>query len=273
MTFIKFFLLLFVYTFSINASATKIEVIINHDQVIEDNESEDEALNKAIQRSKDKALLQAGVIERHQSYFYTTVSEDNGKVDSRSFYQSYSELDGNIFSTEILKNNRRKKRGIWYLIVKVKFIIVKYRTINDPTFIADFNGIKKVYQDSSCINFKIDPNQDCYLTIFYLTDDETQIVYPIKESETSDDRLHNRVFNKGEIITIDWICTVLKGKKIEEGSLICIITKRYIPFYERKKKGEFSINTSRGDFFEWLSMTERDEKKLKEFPITIVTKE
>jgi len=273
MNFFKFSLLLFVYTFSLNASATKIKVIIYHEQVIEDNESEDQALKKALERSKDKALLEAGVIEHHQSYFYTTLSEGNGVVNSRSFYQSYSELDGNILSTEILKKNRKKKRGISYIILKVRVTIIKYRTKNDPTFVADFNGIKKVYQDSSCINFKIEPNHDCYLTIFYLTDDKTQILFPVKENETSDDRLHNKIFNKGEIIPINWICTSLNGKKIEEGSLICVITKRYVPFYERKKEESFSINTSRIDFFEWLSLIERNEKKLKEFPITIITKE
>ena len=139
--------------------------------------------------------------------------------------------------------------------------------------VADFDGIKKVYQDSSCIKFKIDPNQDCYLTIFYITDDETQILYPIPADEIRDDRSHNRLFKKGETVPIDWICTALKGKNIEEGSLICVMTKQDIPFYERKKEHELSTQTSRDNFLKWLSVIERDKKNLKEFAITIIPKD
>lgn len=272
-TFIKFSFLLFVFTLSTYASSQEVEVVVRVKEVIEDDESEDEVFERALKRSKDEALIKAGVIERHQSYFYTSISEKNGDINEQMHYKIYSELDGNILSSEVLKKERKKIDKIWHLILKVKIVIIKYQTIKDPTFVADFDGIKKVYQDSSCIKFKIDPNQDCFLTIFYLTDEETQILYPTTSEETRDTRLHNRLFKKGEIVPINWICTALKGKHIEHGSLICVMTKEYIPFYEREKNHQFSTQTSRDDFLKWISVIERNKKNLKEFSITIVPKE
>ena len=198
---------------------------------------------KAIEEAKRAALLKAGISETVSVTDFNYQFEDNEKF--REIFQSISSIEtgGEIIVDTILSEKKSfNEFGNMQVEVEIQATVFRYTEKADPTFLFKVEGIDKVYKTEDYLQFLFTPTQNGYLRIFNVTDEETYLLYPYKD--TKDKRLNDitdRLFTQNQTVKMPvhpafsdgyYLEIDKPGKEQEFNILIFIFTRKNIPFIE-----------------------------------------
>jgi hypothetical protein len=189
--YMKYFIVILLFIFSLNLFSQK-KVKIEFKYPLSDNVSFDVGKEIAIQKAKEEALRKGGIGENIKSF--STLSKTQNNKDFKSIFSSdiFAEITGFCEITEWIKYPEKffnEEENAYYINLSFMAKISKYDSKPDPQFVMQVEGLKVGYKSNNDnnqennLNLRIIPSMDCYLKIFYLTDDKTSIVYPIETTE------------------------------------------------------------------------------------------
>lgn len=167
-----------------------------------------------------------------------------------------NEVSGEIVEFIILeegdvKSDVRSVETIFYCVANVK---VKKGIKSDPNFVANIEGIKKVYYENDMLEFSINAHQNCYLKIFLLTDFGTgYLIYPNameKSVQFEKDRIYSFPLNKNS----EYVISKDTEQLIEVNRLVFVFTKEEKVFYDSM--------TSKTEIEQWIASIPNNEKFL-----------
>lgn len=226
---------------------------------ISPNQAKIQALNDA----KISALKTAGIEENISTYQLLFTSQI--KNDYTQFFNSdiQSEMRGAIKSY-ILKNERIycKSENEIVCEVNIDADIIKYDTKPDITLDAYIEGIKAAYNNDDKLTFNITTTQQCYLTIFNITDNDAFVLLP--NAYEKQFQLISAVEYKFPIAKIDYILHT-DMKQQETNRLIFVFTKTLIPFIKMDKEQV----TTQENIFSWIYSIMPDQRKVEYFTLII----
>jgi hypothetical protein len=255
-------------------------VTINYTHHLSETISLEEGKKIAIQKAKEDALRKAGIGENIKSF--STLSRSQSKQDFNSVFSSdiFSNITGFCEIVEWIKKpertfNKELNSDCIYLSFRAK--IKKYDSKPDPQFVVQIKGLQAGYKSNNDNNqennvrLKITPSLDCFLKIFYMTENEAQLVFPI-ETENNEElpsEFRNEILIKNQEKSINYI-EPFTQKEVEFGKLIFVITKKdySYPFAELDQDGYYT-KTFSDKVFEWYMSIEPEEKNIiyKQFSI------
>ncbi len=259
--FIFFFFFLFIYS-------QKVEVSLQ--QPWPNNESFDLAKKKGLEEAKVEALRKAGVKESIQSFSRLYTSEDNSGFNEIFESDILTDLSGRITNWNWLSEPEKIcKDGseISYISINIEAKVKKYKTKRDPKFVAKiYPKPKEFYENKEQVKFSIEPYQDCYMKIFYISETASQIVYPLENEDSSINEknlaLLNNQLKKERTKEIYWLSAGRDLKNIEKGRIIIVITKKDIPFeYVSPDDDGYFSKTSNEEIFKWILNIEKEDRK------------
>jgi hypothetical protein len=226
--------------------------------------SPNEAKAKALNEAKTAALKSAGIdehISSHEMLFTNSTSKDYSQFFSSDVQ---SELQGAISSYTITSEKMScvsDKEAIYELVINAE--VIKYGTKPDASFTANIEGLKGVYNNRENLIFTVKTSQDCYLTIFNITDVQAGMMFPNPyEKNTKLLKLQEVKFPQAKI---DYSLGN-DIKKQETNRLIYVFTKKEIPFVKADKEG----NTSAESIFTWIYSITPDQRRVEYFTLTIL---
>ncbi|MDC0204470.1 hypothetical protein OAJ65_01595 [Flavobacteriales bacterium] len=231
---------------------------------ISDTQSYEEALEKALGDAKEEALRMAGVRENIHSFTSLSVLEDNESFEEIFNSEIFSNITGTITRWDYLEGPTKgydAKLNSPTISFTIEARVKKYKTYKDPSFKAKVQGIKSAYKNGEDIDFNVRFYQDSYINIFYISSEESLILYPTDE----DERFANKSYNRNDIKRFnDWYATANTKLSVEYGKFLIVITKEYYPYINNSKKNEdsYSTQTEVGSIMQWLFSIEpknRDE--------------
>lgn len=196
---------------------------------------------KAIEEAKRDALVKAGVSETVTFTDYSYQFDDNEKF--KEIFQAISSIEtgGEIIVDSVLSETRSFNQfGNMVIEVEIEATVYQHKAKADPKFLIEVEDIDEVYKNEDYLQFKFTPQQDGYLKIFNITDEETYLLYPYKDltnkklNDNPDKLFTKRVteqfpvhpaFKDGYYLEID-----KPGKTQEFNILMFVFTKQNIPF-------------------------------------------
>lgn len=218
----------------------------------------------ALNEAKVSALKAAGIDEHINSYQMLFTSSI--KNDFEQFFSSdiQSELQGAVKSYKINSEKTYCKSEKEIVCeVTIDATVVKYDTKPDVAFNANIEGIKGVYNSGQNLSFNLKTTQNCYLTIFNITDTEANLLYP--NSYEKQIKLEKMDIYKFPTIAIDYSLGNEK-KKEETNRLIMVFTKSQIPFIKMDKDQV----TTNENIFTWIYSIPPDQRHVEYFNLTIL---
>jgi hypothetical protein len=216
------------------------------------------AKEQALNEAKLNALRKANISEEINSNETFLTSEIDGS--QQDFYTSdfYSNFKGAVKSFEIISETIiPTDLGIRIeTIIRAK--VIKYKTVEDPNFMIDIDGIKGSYNAGNLLEFKVVSSKNCYLTVFWIDQLETGILFP-NERESDSELISNKTYVFPMNNTYEITLQHSKLNK-ETNRLLFVFTKKQIPF----------VNTSNSilnkkDIFSWVNSIEPSERKIRSF--------
>ncbi|MFP4471343.1 MAG: hypothetical protein ACLFPE_11690 [Bacteroidales bacterium] len=198
---------------------------------------------KAIEDAKRNAMIEAGVSESISFTDFSYKYDDNERFNE--IFQAISSIEtgGEIIVDEIVSENKYfNEFGNMVVEVEIEATIFRHKKKPDPKFRFSVEGIDEVYKNEDWLQFEFTPTQDGYLKIFNVTDEETYLLYPYKDSERpvlndDPDRLFEKrqtvqfpvhaAYRDGYYLEID-----TPGKSQEFNILMFVFIKENIPFIE-----------------------------------------
>lgn len=258
--YIIFLLLLAISVYSqksIDVEKIKGECVIAGD--VSPNMAKERALNDA----KVNALKAAGIDETVNSYQLLFTSQ--AKNDYSQFFSSdiQSEMQGAVKSVKVLSEKiycSNDNRIICEVIINA--VVVKYTTKADAGFKSNIDGIKGVYNHGDNLTFNLKVTQNCYLTIFNITDSEAGVLFP-NEYEKENALKKQDVYNF-PMAKIDYSLGN-NSKNQEINRLIFVFTKKEIPFIKMNREQ----NTTSETIFNWIYSIPPDERYMEYFTLSI----
>ncbi len=219
---------------------------------------------QALNDAKLNALKAAGIEENINSYQLLFSSQF--KNDYSQFFSSdiQSEIQGAVKSYKILSEKIYCKNELEIVCdVTIDATIIKYDTKRDVSFDTNIEGIKGVYNNGDNLNFNVMSTQNCYLTIFNITDAEAILLYPnLYEKQT---KLNGSELYKFPVAAIDYgLGTDLK--KQETNRLIFVFTKTQLPYIKINKEQV----TSKETIFSWIFSIPPDQRNVEYFTLSIL---
>lgn len=212
---------------------------------------------QALNDAKINALKTAGIEEQINSYQLLFKSEQQN--DYTQFFSSeiQSELQGAVKTYEIV-NERIYCKNDFEIIceVEINATIIKYNTKPDLTFDVFIEGVKNIYNNDDDLSFTIKATQECYLTIFNITDVEAFMLYP-NTFEKSYLIKPNEII-QFPISRIDYTLHT-EIKPSETNRLIFVFTKEPIQFIKMDKDQV----TTHEDIFSWIYSITPDKRKVQ----------
>ena len=269
----KFFMILIVilFTFLVYADNNEIKVKCAVGLAyITGNKTPDQAWGEALNNAKLDALNKADIPITVSSNVYMADTEIDDKYSEIFSSTITTETKGNVINYEIVNEKRDlDDSGVFYVKIEINATVLKYESKPDLSFIAEIKGIDVVYEHDEPIEFTLEPMQDMYLKIFYISDEGSWLMFPIKGWH--DDIL----FNKNEIYEApfsnkidNYTATALKP--IEIGRLIIVITKNNIPYIDLKSDPDgYLTQTEAEDILSWIYKIEPGDRDVSYFPLTI----
>lgn len=198
----------------ISFSQTFIQVSAEHTYTGNKKQSITEVEEEALNHAKDKALSNAGIMEKVKTYtslYRSTNNLDYNKTLTSNFL---SEKQGAVTSYEVIKkeNTYTDPEGLPVCHIKISANVIKYETEADYNYKAIINDLSQSYsydkehiknqknpEDGCAINFTFSPTKDTYLTIFTLWNDEIYMLFPNEQEEIRANRNRNTLFKKDKI--------------------------------------------------------------------------
>ena len=247
---------------SIAQKTTKLTGIVGTAYITGDvspNEAKAQALNEA----KINALKAAGIAEDISTYQLLFTSQQ--KNDFTQFFSSsiQSEMRGAVQNYEIISERTYCKNEDEIVCeVKINATVIKYDTKPDNTFDAHIEGIKAVYNNNENLTFNINTTQNCYLTIFNITDKEAIVMYPNKyEKQQALTAMQRYRFPQAKInytLSTD-------DQKQETNRLIFVFTKTHISFIKMNP----DQTTTLDHIFNWIYSITPDQRKVEYVTLAI----
>ncbi len=233
-----------------------------------DNITPKQAKLEAIREAKLNALKKAGIQENLSSYstlFKQEIDNNYNQIFTSDFQ---SELRGAIQSFEIINQSTETALDNIIFKVVINAKVIKYDTRPDPGFTVDINGIKPVYNNKDLLEFNITSSIECYLSIFFINDYESGLMYPNpNEDQVMLEPNIDYVFpqNRG----IGYFLEAHKKNKTnrETNRFIFVFTKDKIPFIN------YDVNyliENIEDIFSWIYSIMPDQRTLEYHSLTIV---
>ena len=215
---------------------------------ISDDDSYKSALEKGLKLAKSEALVKAGVTEYISEYTRLFTSEINDNINEVFNSDLLIHLGGTIKNWEYTVKPEKKfdkEKDSYYLEFEISAKIKKYKSKPDPAFKARIDGVNGSYLGDQRMEFSIYPYQNCYLTLFYISDYQAEILFPYDLSQET-------LIKANEIKEIDYL-VIETNSDYETGRLITVITKEYYPFDSAKQSQEgYLTNSTSEDIFKWL---------------------
>jgi hypothetical protein len=218
---------------------------------------------QALNEAKINALNAAGIAEDMSTYQLLFTSQQ--KNDFTHFFSSsiQSEMRGAVQNYEIISERTYcKTENEIVCEVKINATVVKYDTKPDNTFDANIEGIKAVYSNNENLTFNITTTQNCYLTIFNITDKEAIVMYPNKyEKQQALTAMQRYTFPQANInytLSTD-------DQKQETNRLIFVFTKTPISFIKMNP----DQTTTLEQIFNWIYTITPDQRKVEYVTLAI----
>lgn len=254
------------FLFSLPLTAQKIVNVIGVKGMafISGDISPNQAKEIALKEAKINALKAAGIGENIKSYQLLFTSQE--KNDYSQFFNSdiQSEIQGAVESFYIVNEATVKKSDFeLYVEITIDAAVIKYETKPDITFDTNIEDLKAVYNNHDNLSFSIITSQNCYLTIFNLSDTEATLMFP-NAYEKQNSLLAKQSY-KFPLGNVDYeLETNLKDK--ESNRLIFVFTKTEIPFIKMDKNQV----TSSDAIFSWIFSITPDQRKVEYHSLFIV---
>jgi len=199
---------------------------------------------KAIEDAKRNALVKAGVSETVTFTDFSYKFEDNERFNE--IFQAISSIQtgGEIIVDEVLNETKTfNDFGNMVVEVEIEATVYRHRQKADPTLLISVEGIDEVYKNEDLLQFHFTPTQDGYLKIFNITEDETSVLYPYRDTENPqyNDKTDN-LFKAGQTVQLPlhpaysegyFLEVDTPGKTEEFNILMFVFTKQNIPFIEK----------------------------------------
>lgn len=261
------FSLFLILPYCLCLSAQKVNV--DYKYYIPENISYDKGLSNAIGNSKTEALRKAGLRENISNY--TSLITAETKDDFSEFFRDeiLVTLNGGIKEWRHLNPPQKgydAEKDQFYIDLYIEADVIKYKSKPDPSFSARVEGLRPSYVSDSenPIDLSVRPFQDCYLKVFYISDKEAQVLYPIEVvlGSNQPSSFKNKMLPNNQLFKIDYLYPDTE-LETEFGKLILIITKTDIPFSKSKLDYETGLytKTTIDDIFEWILSIEPDQRK------------
>ncbi|MDB2443118.1 DUF4384 domain-containing protein [Flavobacteriales bacterium] len=224
---------------------------------ISDNDTYNSALKMGLDAAKSEALTKAGVTEHLSEYTRLFTSEINDNITEVFNSDLLIHLGGTIQQWDYKTKPEKKYdslRDSYYIEFEIWAKVKKYKSKPDPTFKARVSGLETSYRDKDRIEFSVYPFQDCYLTVFYISEKQAHIVFPYN--------LEQKTFIQGNTkMVIDYL-EASADFEFEHGRIISVITSELNPFeFTKFNEDGYLINTSVEDVFKWILTIEPSDRK------------
>lgn len=163
------------------------EWIIAYGECAEVNLSREEAIEKATNEARQKAIQKAVGVQVMSSQL---MIEDT-RLSSFSRYiatASYGKTIDETVSVEQFKSGEdRFGIPVNTYRVKLQCRVIEEKGIPDPGFVITININKMLFKEGDIIQMEVTPSRDCYLTIFnvYEAEDKVIIIFPNEFDENS----------------------------------------------------------------------------------------
>ena len=258
--------LLILFLFIFNLFSFSQEIIIDVNQVqgvsyISGNTSPIAAKEQALNEAKLNALRKANISEEIISNETFLTSESDGNFQDYYTSDFYSNFKGAIKSFEITSDRMMPVELGIKRVITINAKVIKYKTVEDSNFIIDIDGIKGSYNAGNYLEFKVVSSKKCYLTIFWIDESGSGVLYPNNEEDyfllipnenykfplTDSERIYEITMNN-------------KEKSKETNRLLFVFTKKQIPFV---KTSNSELNKK--DIFSWVNSIEPSERKIRSF--------
>tara|TARA_B110000459_G_scaffold200105_1_gene247970 strand:+ start:197 stop:1009 length:813 start_codon:yes stop_codon:yes gene_type:complete len=259
--------LLILFLFIFNLFSFSQEIIIDVKQVqgvsyISGNTSPIVAKEQALNEAKLNALRKANISEDINSNETYLTSDTDG--NHQDYYTSdfYSNFKGAIKSFEITSDIMTPIETGIKRVITINAKVIKYKTVEDPNFMIDIDGIKGSYNAGNDLEFNVVSSKKCYLTIFWIDESGSGVLYPNNEEDyfllipnenykfpliTDSTRIYKITMNNIE-------------KSKETNRLLFVFTKNQIPFVKTTNS-----ELSKKDIFSWVNSIEPSERKIRSF--------
>lgn len=248
----KFILLFFLY-YSF-CFGQKVEV--DYTVYISDDDTYNTALKKGLDAAKSEALVKAGVTEYLTEYTRLITTEINDNIKQVFNSDLLIHLGGSINEWGYVKEPEKKfdsENDSYYIEFQIWAKIKKYKSKPDPKFKAKVRGLEDSYRTEDKLEFSVFPYQDCYLTMFYISEYQASIVFPYNISQQT-----QIIRNTPKII--DYL-EVNADSEFDNGRLITIITKEFYPFeFSKLDKDGYYTDTNVEAIFKWILSIEPNSR-------------
>jgi hypothetical protein len=221
--------------------------------------SENQAREKAIEEAKKEALKKAHIAENISAYeqLYTTQVNDNFAQFFSSDVQS--EIQGAVDSCHITDEHKEinPTTNIIEYKVTLNAEVIKYDTKADYSFKVQVDSIQKLYKQDDKLTFSLKTTQNCYLTIFNITDHDASVMYPnvIEKDQFIPAETQYSFPRKSRLL--DYVLETAKDQEMNR--LIFVFTKKRIPYLAAK--GEEQL-TTKESILSWIYSMPPDQRCL-----------
>jgi hypothetical protein len=232
---------------------------ISGQAIIGENETPASVRQRAINTAKIEALRKAGIAENISSYSIMLSSASNHDYTQSFSSDIQSEIQGAVKTYKITKEEKiltpDTKQFEYNVIIDAE--IIRYDTKPDITFNATVNGIKSVYNNLDKLIFSVKSTQDCYLTVFDISDHDATLLFPNAIEKT-------QLFEKGKEynfpIAIQRIDYELETSlKKETNRLIFVFAKYDLTYINIKGSGQA---TDEDAVLSWIYSIPPDQRKI-----------
>ena len=245
---------------------------------LSDNISFNQATEEALIEAKKEALRKAGISEQIYSTQILTSSSKNDKLDENFIEDVFLNIGGTIKSWEyVQKPYKKHKDGMDFVSITIKAKIKKYNSKPDPMLNARIEGILPSYKSNvsgkseNNIHINITPSIDCYLKIFYVSESQTAMMYPIEaiNKENEIEIFKDKKLIQNESRKIDYISPFTE-KENENGRLFFILTKQPYPYpYAKEDEDGYYTLTYFDKITNWYNSIEPNEKNILSKPFSV----
>ena len=245
---------------------------------LSDNISFNQATEEALIEAKKEALRKAGISEQIYSTQILTSSSKNDKLDENFIEDVFLNIGGTIKSWEyVQKPYKKHKDGMDFVSVTIKAKIKKYNSKPDPMLNARIEGILPSYKSNvsgkteNNIDITITPSIDCYLKIFYVSESQTAMMYPLEASNKENELeiFKDKKLIQNESRKIDYI-SPYSEKENENGRLFFILTKQPFPYpYSKEDEDGYYTVTYFDKIINWYNSIEPNEKNILSEPFSV----
>ena len=231
----------------------------------------EKARTEALANAKQKALVEAGIIENVQNV-QLLLTEDT----ETSFEQSFSEvilneMRGGISDYEIVGDYRNSidEFGNIQVSVTINAQVVRYKTDVDPGFMARIDDLKSIYSNGETLKFTVLPSKESYLRVFLFESNQSgSIIYPLNKVHSDTLLTSNQTYTAPFSNMIDYYLDAQESDGAYH--LVVVLTKEKIPFIMAESdEGSYNSITTVKDILSWIYRIEPDQRWVGYYSFTV----